>query len=167
MLGSDEVREVRLSELFDEGKSTLIVYGFMYGPEWDSACPSCTSITDGSNGIAPHVRNQTSFVVVAKAPPAKLRALAESRGWTNLRIVSAHANTFNEDYHAAYDDRHHPIANVFVRRDGVVHHFWASETYWVDWGAHPRHVDQVWPLWNWLDLTPEGRGDFMPKLGYE
>lgn len=61
------------------------------------------------------------------------------------------------------------MLNVFVRRNGEVHHFWGSEL--LGAGSHdgmdPRHVDMLWPLWNVLDLTPEGRGgDWYPKLSY-
>ena len=54
--------------------------------------------------------------------------------------------------------------NVFQRRDGVIHHFWASELLWVSRNGHPRHVDMIWPLWNLLDMTPAGRGDFFPDV---
>ncbi|MDP6979224.1 MAG: hypothetical protein QF570_11575 [Myxococcota bacterium] len=46
------------------------------------------------------------------------------------------------------------------------HHYWGSELYFVPRDGHPRHVDPLWPLWNVLDLTPEGRGDFFPSLEY-
>ena len=62
-----------------------------------------------------------------------------------------------------------PIATVFTRRNGRIHHFWSSELFDAptDLGQHPRHVDFTWPLWKMLDLTPEGRGtDFQPKLEY-
>lgn len=163
-------RDVKLSELFDEGKDSLVVYGFMYGPDWDTPCPSCTSITDSANGIAPHVRARSNFVTVAKAPPEKLRALAAERGWRNVRFLSSADNSFNADYYAEwkgdYGD-HHPMINVFVRRDGDIRHFWASELFFVPMdGGHPRHADLIWPLWNYFDMTPEGRGDFMPSLKY-
>lgn len=169
-LDADEPRKVRLSSLFEDGKDSLIVYGFMYGPDWSDPCPLCTSVTDGTNGIAPHVRAKTNFVTVAKAPAAKLKALAEERGWHNTRLLSSANNSFNKDYLAEwpgdYGD-HHPMMNVFVRRDGEIRHFWASELFFVPMdGGHPRHVDMVWPLWHLLDLTPEGREDFLPRLSY-
>ena len=166
---SGEVKPVRLSELFGNGDS-LIVYGFMYGPDWDQPCPMCTSITDAANGTAMHLRAATNHVVVAKAPPEKLGALARDRGWRNLRLLSSFRNRFNEDYYAQYQDEsgeHHPMLNVFRRANGRILHFWASELFFVpERGMHPRHADQIWPLWNYLDLTPEGRAAFMPKLKY-
>jgi predicted dithiol-disulfide oxidoreductase (DUF899 family) len=163
---SGELKQTRLSELFQNGNS-LLVYGFMYGPDWDSPCPSCTSITDASNGQAEHLGAATNFVVVAKAPIEKLRALAVERGWNQVRFLSSSKSTFNADYFAEpKPNEHHPMINVF-RKDGeVVKHSWASETFFVARDGHPRHADLLWPLWNWLDLTPEGRGDFMPKLLY-
>lgn len=170
-LDRDEPLDVRLSELFGPGKDSLIVYGFMYGPDWETPCPSCTSITDSSNGMAPHVRAQTNFVTIAKAPPEKLKALAKERGWQNIRLLSSLENTFNTDYFAEWEGehgRHHPMINVFARRNGRIHHFWASELFFVPMkGAHPRHADLIWPLWNFFDMTPEGRKDFWPRLEYE
>ena len=62
-----------------------------------------------------------------------------------------------------------PMMNVFVRRDGAIRHFWGSEMLAArsDPGQNGRHVDLLWPLWNALDITPEGRGkDWYPKLDY-
>ena len=57
------------------------------------------------------------------------------------------------------------MANVFVRREGRIHHFWGSEMFYADVEGQPRHIDQMWPLWNVLDTTPEGRGsDWYPSL---
>ena len=55
------------------------------------------------------------------------------------------------------------MCHVFVRQDGRVHHQWLSELLAVPRDGQPRHLDTLWPLWNLFDLTPEGRGDFMPN----
>ena len=58
---------------------------------------------------------------------------------------------------------------LFVRRDGAIHHFYSTDALWApsEAGQDSRHVDMPWPLWNLLDLTPEGRGkDWYPKLDY-
>lgn len=163
-------RTVRLSELFAHGKNSLIVYSFMFGPQMAVACPSCTSILDGLNGQAPHVTERANFVVVARSPIARIREFAARRGWHNLRLLSSSANTYNRDFHAELEDGSQmPILNVFAKRDGDVHHVYASELLYVkpDRGQNPRHVDLLWPLWNMLDLTPEGRGvDWQPRLAY-
>ena len=135
----------------------------------DTPCPACTSITDSSNGIAPHVRARTNFVVVSKAPAKKLGDFARKRGWKNLRLLSSLNNAFNAHYYAQFEGKwgeHHPMINVFIRRGQDIHHSWASELLLVTQQGHPRHADLVWPLWNWLDMTPEGRDGFMPQLEY-
>jgi predicted dithiol-disulfide oxidoreductase (DUF899 family) len=66
-------------------------------------------------------------------------------------------------------DWQNPIATVFVRRNGAIHHFWSSELFFApnDPGMHPRHVDFIWPVWNVFDCTPEGRGtDWFAQLAY-
>lgn len=158
---------ITLSELFGKHGSTLIVYQFMYGPDWEAPCPSCTSITDSTNGIASHVRAKTNMVTVAKAQPEKLIEVAQARGWYNIRLLSSFGTEFNSRYFAEDSGGHYPLVNVFVRRDDRIHHWWSSELFFVPMqGAQPRHVDLIWPLWNFLDMTPEGRGDFAPALSY-
>jgi predicted dithiol-disulfide oxidoreductase (DUF899 family) len=163
------VRQVRMSELFRGGMTTLVVYSFMYGPKMEVPCPMCTSMLDSLNGSAPHVAQRTNLVVVAKSPIHRIRAFARGRGWRNLRMLSSADNSYNRDYHGE-DEKgaQQPMLNVFVKRDGV-RHSWGSELLFAptDPGQNPRHVDLIWPLWNLLDVTPEGRGkDWYPKLSY-
>jgi predicted dithiol-disulfide oxidoreductase (DUF899 family) len=165
---------VRLSELFEEGKDTLFLYSFMFIPgeqglELEGPCPSCTSIIDALDGEIPHIARRVSVVVSAKAPLEQFQAHAQRRGWGNTRLLSSGGNTYNVDYGAeAPDGSQLPIATVFVRRDGRIHHFWSSELFDAprDPDQDPRHVDFMWPLWKVLDLTPEGRGDAHPRLEY-
>jgi predicted dithiol-disulfide oxidoreductase (DUF899 family) len=161
---------VRMSQLFADGKDSLIVYGFMYGPKMKQACPSCTSILDGLDGEAPHVVQRTNLVVVARSPAPRIREFALSRGWRNLRLLSSASSSFNTDYYAeGSDGSQWPTLNVFVRRDGRVYHSWCSELLFTksDPGQDGRHVDLIWPLWNLFDVIPEGRGtDWNPRLTY-
>jgi predicted dithiol-disulfide oxidoreductase (DUF899 family) len=94
---SSATKTVRISELFETGKDTLLVYSFMYGPEMASACTACTSILDGLNGSAPHFMNRLNFVVVAKSPLERIRTFARDRGWRNLRLLSSASNSYNRD----------------------------------------------------------------------
>jgi predicted dithiol-disulfide oxidoreductase (DUF899 family) len=168
---SQTVRQVRMSELFRSGWTSLVVYSFMYGPKMEVPCPMCTSMLDGLNGSAPHIAQRANLVVVAKSPIHRIRAFARGRGWRNLRLLSSADNSYNRDYHGEDEKGAQlPMLNVFVKRDGVVRHFWASELLFAstDPGQNPRHVDLVWPLWNVLDCAPEGRGkDWYPKLSYQ
>jgi predicted dithiol-disulfide oxidoreductase (DUF899 family) len=173
--GTNAARPVRLSELFAEGKDTLFLYSHMFIPgkaglPLEEGCPSCTSIIDAVDGELPHITQQINFAVVAKPPIERFRAHAQSRGWRHARLLSSANNTYNRDYQAeAPDGAQLPMATVFVRRDGKIHHFWSSELFLVpsEPGEDPRHVDFMWPLWSVLDRTPAGRGkDWRPENDY-
>jgi predicted dithiol-disulfide oxidoreductase (DUF899 family) len=167
---TDIERQVRLSELFEEGKDSLVVYNFMFGPAMAQPCPSCSSILDALDAEMPHLRQRTNVAVVAKSPIQRIRHFARERGWRHLHLLSSAHNTYNADYHGeTADGRQMPALNVFTRRDGQIHHTWGSELMFVpaETGQDPRHVDPIWPLWNVLDYTPEGRSaDWRPSLTY-
>jgi len=164
------VTQVRMSELFAPGKDTLIVYSYMFGPKMPAPCVMCTSILDGLNGQSLHVNQRVNLVVVAKAPIDRIMQLARERGWTGLRLLSSARNSYNRDYHGEnVRGDQLPSLNVFVRRDGRIHHFYHSELLFApaERGQDGRHVDMIWPLWNLFDVTPEGRGtDWYPRLRY-
>jgi predicted dithiol-disulfide oxidoreductase (DUF899 family) len=145
---------VKFSELFG-GKNTLILYSFMFGPNWDKPCPSCTSLMDGFDRTAYQVTRDAAFAGIAKAPPEKINAWAKERGWSQIALLSGAGATFQADYKCqepANDDMQWPVMLVFTRRGGDIVLFWATEL--------PRnHVDTVWPYWNLMDFTPEGRPD--------
>jgi len=163
-------KPVRFSELFGD-KETLAVYSFMYGPEMKAACPSCTSILDSLDGAVVHLEQRIALAVVAKSPPERIRAHADLRGWTRLPLYSSNGTTYNHDYHGEDENaKQIPNMNVFTRRDGAIRHFTSSELLFEpsDPGQNTRHVDSIWPLWNVLDMTSEGRGStFQPRLSYE
>jgi len=163
------VQKTKLSELFAPGKESLFLYGFMFGPEMKAACPLCTSMLDGLNGNAVHISQRMNLAVVARSPIQRIQDYAATRGWTNLRLLSSANNTYQFDYLAEDEEGNPwPMANVFVKRDDTVHHFWGSELMFKQYeGGDMRHVDPIWPLWNVLDLTPEGRGEkWYPALDY-
>jgi predicted dithiol-disulfide oxidoreductase (DUF899 family) len=168
--GVDTATQIRLSELFDDGKDTLILYSYMYGPAMKEPCTSCTSILDGLDGEAPHVSQRVNFAVVAKSPIERLRRWAKDRGWDHLRLLSSARNTYNADYHGEdAKGNQFPALNVFVRRNGEIHHVYCTELLFTkgEPGQDQRHVDLIWPLWNLFDFTPEGRGTkWYPKLTY-
>lgn len=165
----DPPHKVRLSQLFGN-RETLIAYSFMYGPDMESACPMCTAMLDGLNGNMPHVAQRANLVVIGKSPIARLLEYARRRGWGNFRLVSSAGTTYNRDYFGENPQGQQiPCLNVFVRRGGKIRHWYATEMLFAqsDPGQNNRHVDLIWPLWNLLDLTPEGRGkDWYPKIDY-
>ena len=161
---------VRLSELFADGKDTLLVYNFMFGPRMPEPCPYCSSILDGVEGAAPHVAQRVNLAIVAKSPIDRVLTFARERGWRHLRLLSSAGNSYNRDYHGENEAGDQlPMMNVFTRRRGRVYHTWATELFFArpDRGQDNRHVDLIWPVWNLLDMTPEGRGaTWGPKLRY-
>jgi predicted dithiol-disulfide oxidoreductase (DUF899 family) len=166
----DDAGEVRLSELFPEGKDSLVIYSMMYGPKMAEPCTSCTSIVDALNGQAHHINDRVPLVVVARSPIERLRQLADGRGWKTVRLLSSSENSYNGDYGAENEKGDQlPALNVFARRDGRIHHFYNTELLYApsEPGMDGRHVDSIWPLWNVFDFTPEGRGaKWYPRLSY-
>jgi predicted dithiol-disulfide oxidoreductase (DUF899 family) len=163
------VSSVKLSELFAPGKQSLMIYSFMFGPKMDHACPMCTSFLDSLNGAAPHLGQRMSLAVSARSSIERVADYGASRGWSNLRLLSSAKNSYQHDYLAEGDDGGQwPMANIFVQRDGEIRHFWGSELFFHPYPSKDtRHVDQLRPLWNVLDLTPEGRGEtWYPALSY-
>jgi predicted dithiol-disulfide oxidoreductase (DUF899 family) len=182
--------EVKFSELFAPGKNTLVIYSFMFprysgdtrpGPTTgetarlpvnETPCPSCTSILDSLDGAAVHLAQPLNLVVVAKSDPARIRDFARDRGWRRLRLLSSRNNSYNRDYHAeSPDGEQAPILNVFTRAGDAFRHRWATELMFAprEEGEDPRHVDSIWPIWNVLDMTPDGRGSGsdIPAMQYE
>jgi predicted dithiol-disulfide oxidoreductase (DUF899 family) len=164
-------KKVKLSQLFEaKKKPTLVVYSFMYGPNMESACPMCTSMLDGLNGSALHARQVVNLAVVAKSPIPRIQKFAKKRGWDNLRLLSSANNTYNRDYYGEDEEGYqNPVMNVFTKRGKKIHHFYSTELLFTpsEPGQDSRHIDLLWPLWNLLDLTPEGRGeDWYPDLEY-
>ena len=160
---------VSLSELFERGQPSLLVYSFMYAPDAQHPCPMCTSFLDGLNGNAAHISQRINLAVVAKSPIARVQEWADQRGWNHLRMLSSEGNSYNRDYFAETPEGAQlPMCNVFVDSGDGIRHYWASELFFVPFaGGHPRHVDLLWPLWNFLDLTPGGRdSDWFPQLSY-
>ncbi len=159
----------RLSELFGNKKS-LIIYSFMYGPDVQNPCAMCTSIISALNGNAIDIEQNASIVVVAKSAIERIKEFAENRRWHSIKLASSLSNTYNIDYYGEDEQGNQwPICNVFVKRGNDIFHSYATELLHVkpEEGMNARHVDFMWPLYNYLDITPEGRGDWYPKLAYD
>lgn len=158
---------VRLSELFSAPSRALIVYHFMYGKAQTEPCPLCTMWIDGYNAAAPHVVQNADFVVLAAAEPAAIKAHAESRGWTNLRLLSAGDSTFKFDLGSAEADGSQTewISVFILGEDGRVRHVYSKGAQMAD-DRRERGIDLLSPVWHLLDLTPRGRGDWYPSLDY-
>src|SRR5438093_2547582 len=93
--------KVKLADLFD-GRNQLVVYHFMFGPDWSEGCPSCSFWADNYNGIVVHLQHRdVSLVAISRAPLDKLEAYKKRMGWT-FKWVSSYGNDFNRDYHVSF-----------------------------------------------------------------
>ena len=159
-----------LAELFD-GRSQLIVYHFMFGPDWEEGCPSCSSLGDHIEIPRAHLEHHdVTWVAVSRAPISKLLAYRERMGWT-FPWVSSYGSDFNFDFGVSsteerplleYNYREVPEerradprgelpgASMFALRDGVVHHTYST---------YARGLDAMWGMFQWLDRAPLGRNE--------
>lgn len=169
--GADgEVHEVSFEELFGE-RNSLLLYTMMFGPGWDAACPSCTSLVDAFNASYHPVSQHCAMAVVAAAKPEQCRDWAQFRGWL-IPLLSAGKGSYILDYFAveeASDPALVSMMNVFRKTPEGIFHTWGSELVGhPKENGHPCHVDMVWPFWNLLDMTPAGRGELsIPIQNYE
>jgi predicted dithiol-disulfide oxidoreductase (DUF899 family) len=159
---------VRLSSLFGGPDRALIVYHFMYGKAQAEPCPLCTMWIDGYDAVAPHLTQNADVVVIAAAGPAALAAHAASRGWRNLRLLSAGDSTFKLDLGSEEPDGTQiEWVSVFtLDGDGTLRHRYSKGAQLSE-ERRERGIDLLSPVWHLLDLTPQGRGDWYPSLHYE
>jgi predicted dithiol-disulfide oxidoreductase (DUF899 family) len=167
--GDEPIRKVRLSELFTAPDRSLVIYHFMFGKKQTSPCPMCTAWIDGANGVAHHLAQNIDFAIVAAADPATLREFARNRGWDRLRLLSAGDSTFKYDLGSEDREGHQDSTiSVFTRdsdSEGTLRHFYSGHPWLAD-TIKERGIDELTPIWNFLDLTPQGRGEFYASLDY-
>jgi predicted dithiol-disulfide oxidoreductase (DUF899 family) len=157
-----------LAELFD-GRSQLIVYHFMLGPDWEEGCPSCSFLADHFDGANIHLaQRDVTFVAISRAPLAEIEAFRRRMGW-RFPWVSSFGSDFNFDYQVSF-------ADVAVGKDGDYNYerqeivsdempgasvFYKDETGGVfhTYSAYARGLDILVGAYNFLDLTPKGRDE--------
>ncbi len=158
-----------LADLF-AGHRQLIVQHFMFDPNWDAACKSCSFWADGYNGIFDHLEHRdVAFVAVSLAPLEKLSAFKQRMGW-KFKWVSSLGSDFNRDYQvsetaeerekgqAYYNyqigkpfSSERPGISVFYRDDdGAIFHTYS---------CYARGLDMMNGTYQYLDLTPKGRDE--------
>ena len=159
--------KVSLSDLF-EGRSQLVVYHFMFAPESEWGCKSCSFWADHFDGAIPHLKaRDTSFVAISRAPVEKLQRQAGRLGWT-FPWVSSGANSFNYDFAVSFETNADGKAmynyarqqvpfkdlqgmSVFAKgEDGSIYHTYST---------YGRGQDIVNGAYNILDMTPKGRDE--------
>jgi predicted dithiol-disulfide oxidoreductase (DUF899 family) len=110
-----------LTDLF-QGRSQLLVYHFMFGPDYTAGCPSCSAIADGFDGFAVHLANHdVTLLAVSRAPLAKLQAYKRRMGWT-FPWASSFAGDFNFDFSVGFTEKQ--------QREGGVEYNYLREPPW-------------------------------------
>jgi predicted dithiol-disulfide oxidoreductase (DUF899 family) len=159
----------RLAELFD-GRSQLIVYHFMFAPEWEVGCPHCSHWADNFNGGIVHLNHRdVTMVAASRAPYAKLAAYRARMGWS-FKWVSSGGSDFNFDYRVSFTPRELEAHRAFYNytwqdpdvgeREGVSVFFKDDEgRVFHTYSAYARGIDIFNTDYNLLDLTPKGRDE--------
>ncbi|HEV7365544.1 MAG TPA: thioredoxin family protein [Gemmatimonadales bacterium] len=158
-----------LADLF-AGRSQLVVYHFMFAPDWEAGCPACSFWADNFNGIDVHLKHRdTSFLAISHAPLVKLEAYKRRMGWSFKWVSSANTD-FNFDYQVSFRPeevaRKKGFYNFAVtdplspEREGVsVFYKDATGTVYHTYSAYARGIDLLNGAYNYLDLTPQGRDE--------
>lgn len=166
--GDEPAKSVRLSEFFSGSGRALVVYHLMFGKKQTNPCPMCTMWIDGYNAVAEHLAQNVDFAIAAAADLPALRTHARNRGWKNLRLLSRGNNTFK--YDMASEDaegNQDSTISVFTRdSSGTLRHFYSSHPSLAE-NINERGIDRLTPVFNMLDLTPQGRGNWYPALSYQ
>ena len=166
--GDTPMRTVRLSQLITAPDRALVLYQFMYGKQQTSPCPMCTLLIDSFNGVAHHLAQNVDLAIVAAADAPALRAHARRQRWDNLRLLSTpEGSTFK--YDMGGEDREgnqDSTLSVFTRApDGTIRHFYSAHPHMAA-DINERGLDLLSPVYNVLDLTLQGRGDWYASLDY-
>lgn len=162
--------EKSLRELFD-GQRQLIVYHFMFGPDWEMGCPSCTSFIDAFGKLPGLNRTDTQLVLVSRAPYAKLAAYRKEKGWT-IPWYSSYGSEFNYDFNVTLDPSRGPRTYNFApaeewgfaSNDGTADEvpgfsvfFRLGDEVYHTYSMYARAAESMALVYRLLDITPYGR----------
>jgi predicted dithiol-disulfide oxidoreductase (DUF899 family) len=173
---------VPLADLF-RGRSQLLVYHFMFGPDYTAGCPVCSAIADGFNGAVVHLAHHDVMLwAISRAPLPKLQAYKRRMGWS-FPWASSQGSDFNLDFHAGFTeepqraneigatDATPPAGAEFAAMSGVDWATFAREApgmsafaledgvVYHTYSAYERGLDAVWGMYQWLDRAPLGRNE--------
>ena len=161
--------EHALADLF-RGRSQLVVYHFMFGPDWNAGCKSCSFWADGFNGIIPHLNQRdVTFLAISRAPLDRLEAFRRRMGWS-FDWLSSLRSDFNLDYGVSFTDEE--IATGTVDYNYAAHKAYGSEmpgisvffkdgsgTVFHTYSCYARGLDMLNTAYHYLDLAPKGRDE--------
>ena len=152
------------------GKSQLIVYHFMLGPDWQEGCKSCSYLADHFAGPTMHLgQRDVSFVVISRAPWPEIEAFQKRMGWS-FQWVSSHGNDFNFDYHVSFTKEEEAKGKVYYNYETTgfmcdelpgLSVFYQSETGDIlhSYSCYARGLDMLVGTYQFLDLVPKGRDE--------
>ena len=145
-----------LAELFD-GRSQLLVYHFMFGPDWTEGCVGCSFLADHLDGAIVHVNQRDVTVLCAsRAPIERLQAYKRRMGW-KFDWVSSLGSDFNFDFGVSSEDGESPGLSAFALEGGIVYHTYSS---------YDRGLEALDGAYHLLDRAPKGRDeDGLPSPG--
>ena len=158
-----------LAELF-EGRSQLVVYHFMFGPDWAAGCPHCSRWADSFDGAIVHLNQRdVTMVAVSRAPWAKLAAYHKRMGW-RFKWLSSHGSDFNFDFGVSFTPAQMKAKKAFYNfvlqdpgpdeREGVsVFHKDARGRIFRTYSTYARGIDNLNVDYQYLDLVPKGRDE--------
>jgi len=158
-----------LSELFN-GKSQLIVYHFMFGPDWEAGCPSCSFWADNFNNIIIHLNQRdVSMIAISRAPYNKISEYQKRMGWS-FHWVSSFDNDFNFDYHVSFTLEDLAKKEVFYNyvlqdtgvsdKEGIsVFYRNPSGQIFHTYSTFERGIDDFNAAYHYLDIVPKGRDE--------
>jgi len=158
-----------LSELFD-GRSQLIVYHFMFGPDWDAGCKHCSFWADNFDRIIVHLNHRdVTMVAASRAPYRKLETYKKRMGWT-FKWVSSGDTDFNFDYHVSFTPEEEAKKKAFFNykmqdpdssdREGASVFFQDAKGHvFHTYSTYARGIDMVNAAYHYLDLVPKGRDE--------
>jgi predicted dithiol-disulfide oxidoreductase (DUF899 family) len=161
--------KVALGDLFD-GRSQLVVYHFMFGPDWQEACPSCSFNMDHTDGTLVHLaQRDVSFAAISRAPYPKIAAFKKRMGW-RFNWVSSNANDFNRDYHVAFTKDELASGSVYYNYEmgkfpseeaPGISVFYKDENgdIFHTYSAYARGTETTISAYNYLDFVPKGRDE--------
>jgi predicted dithiol-disulfide oxidoreductase (DUF899 family) len=177
-----------LADLF-RGRSQLLIYHFMFGPDYAAGCPSCSAIADGFNGIAVHLANHDVMLwAISRAPLAKLQGYKQRLGWT-FPWASSFGSDFNADFAVGFSEQQ--------QREGIEYNYRREEAWkgggegaatfaamsgtdaatftrerpgmsalvledgvvYHTYSSYARGLDGLWGMYQWLDRAPKGRNE--------
>ena len=158
-----------LAELFD-GRSQLVVYHFMFHPDWDAGCPHCSRWADNFNGVIVHLNHRdVTMIAVSRAPYAKLAAYRERMGWS-FKWMSSFETDFNFDYRVSFTGDEMARKQAFYNfkmqdpevgeREGVSVFFKDRKGgVFHSYSTFARGIDMLNVDYHYLDLVPKGRDE--------